>query len=123
LADGLTSFTPRHEALLNLITTFLILLLLNGIPVMACLLLGAIQWASTLALVATLVSALITLAAEGIQRGFGLPLHWMTTSIDVRTLIALALEILFLFIVNRRRMQSVRGRPFWLVALHDKLHG
>jgi hypothetical protein len=98
---------------------------LNGIPVVACLLLGAIQWASTLALVATLVSALITLAADGIQRGVGLPLHpfSLAPSIDGRTLIALSLEMLFLVVVNRRRRQSVPGRRFWLIALHDKLHG
>jgi hypothetical protein len=107
-----------------LVTTFLILVVLNGVPVAACLLLGAVQWASTLALVATMVSAFITLAADGVQRAFGIPLHAFTPEpIDVRTLIALSLEILFLVIVNRRRLQSVPGRRFWLVALHDKLHG
>ncbi len=108
----------------ELVTTFLILLVANGIPVAVCLLLGAVQWASTLALVATIVSASITLAADGVQRGLGIPLHaFPLAPIDGRTLIALSLEILFLVMVNRRRVQPIPGRRFWLVALHDKLHG
>ncbi len=108
-----------------MVATFLILLLLNGVPVAACLLLGAVRWASTLALVATIVSALIALAADGVRRSFGLPARpfSLTPFVDVSTLFALSLEILFLTIVNRQRVRSAPGRRFWLVALHDKLHG
>ncbi len=108
-----------------MLTTFLILLFLNGIPAIACLLIGGVQWALTLALLGLIVSASITLAAYGIQQGFGLPDHpfSLAPSADARTLIALSLDVLFLFVLNHLRTRSTRGRAFWLVELHDKLHG